>query len=502
MSPRRNRSASINLLTFVGVAAVLATTQFSHDRIVGSDGFFHIVQAARITTNSMPWMPLSVFADGWVDHQLMFHVLLAPLAWLLPWVIAAKVAAVLLGAAGLTVLSLALRRQGAPLPFLFALLPVAVSWHFLVRLEMPRAQGLSLALMLGCVIALLEGRARVLFTLCWLYAWTYQVALLVLPIALLHALVSRLPIGVEPPRRAWAGPAAAAAGLAAGFVVHPHSPGTLTFLWQHVVLKVLNRSELPVGSEWEASGVATLIEMGGGGLACLLVASALLMRGARSPDLPASRSTLFAVALAASATVGALLSTKFIEYSIPFSAFALGLALRDLRRRRDAIAPRWKALCAFAVLAGILWSGVQARDAVQRAEPDPQRLAPAMEWAAEHIPAGERIYHFSWNDWPELVFHGPAWEYIVGLDPHFLALADPELWILFDKIGRGWGKNPSKPIAERFRARWAVLVLPYPGEPRALLDSDPGLALRFEDPNAVVYEILVPPPVPPLSSVP
>ena len=493
MNPERNRGTSINLLAFVGMAAVLAIAQFSHDHIVGSDGFFHIEQAARITTNSMTWMPLSVFADGWVDHQLVFHALLAPLAWLLPKVIAAKLAAVLLGAAGLTMLWSALRRQGAPLPFLIALLPVALSWQFLVRLEMPRAQGLSLALLLACVIALLEGRARLLFVLCWIYAWTYQVALLVLPIALLHSLVSRLPIGVEPPRRAWAGPFAAAAGLIAGFVVHPHSPGTLRFLWQHVVLKVLNRSELPVGGEWEAGGITTLLETGLGGIACLITASVLLMRLARSPEIPASRSTVFAVLLAASATVGALLSTKFIEYSIPFSAFALGLALRDLRRRRDGVTTRWRVLCSAALAACILWSGIEARDAIQRTEPETQRLAPAMEWASEHIPAGDRIYHFSWNDWPELVFHGPAWEYIVGLDPHFLALADPDLWTLYDKIGRGWGKNPSKPIAERFRARWAILVLPYPGEPRELLDADPGLILRFEDPSAVVYEVVTVP---------
>ncbi len=482
----------MDLAAFVVLAGVLAAAQFSHDRIVGSDGFFHIAQAGRVWTGTMPWMPLSVFADGWVDHQLLFHVLLAPLAWALPGVTAAKVGAVLLGALGLTGIFVILRRQGAPLPLLFALLPVATSWHFLVRLEMPRAQGLSLALMAGCVLALMEGRTRLLFVLAWLYAWTYQVALLVLPIAILHALVSRLPLGVERPRRAWSGPLAAAAGLGAGFVVHPQSPRTLRFLWQHVVLKVLNREGLPVGSEWQTGGLGPLIAMGGGGIALLLVAALLLGRRA-DRTLPPSRGTVFAFLLALSATVGALVSSKFIEYSIPLSALALGLSVRDARRHRTRIPGGPTAGFAVAVLCGLLWSGVQSRAAILTQEPHPHRLAPAMAWAAEHVPAGARIYHFSWNDWPELVFHGPAWEYIVGLDPHFLSLADPALWDLYDKIASGWGTNPSKPIAERFGARWAILVLPTPGEPRAVLDGDPGLRLAFEGRDALIYEVLAAP---------
>jgi len=492
MRAERKHGKPIDLLAFVGFAAILAIAQFSHDRLVGSDGFFHIAQAARVTTGTMPWMPLSVFADRWVDHQLLLHAVLAPLAWVFPPVLAAKIGATLLGACGLLGLFVVLRRQGAPLPFLFALLPVAVSWQFLVRLEMPRAQGLSLALMMGCVLALLEGRGRLLFALAWIYAWTYQVALLVLPIAVLHALVSRLPLGVERPRRAWAGPIAAAGGLLAGFVVHPHSPDTLRFLWQHVVLKVLNRGELPVGSEWEVGGLGPLVSMGGGGLALLLVAGMLLARSRSNPELPPSRATVFAVALAACATGGALLSSKFIEYSVPLSAFALALSVRDSRRLRTRVPSGAGLGFAGVVLAGLLLSGTLATAAVQRVEPDPQRLAPAMRWASEHIAPGERIFHFSWNDWPELVLHGPAWEYILGLDPHFLALADPALWDLYDKIGRGWGANPSKPIAARFGARWAILVLPYPGEPRALLDADPGLRLAFEDESAVIYEVVAP----------
>ncbi|MCO4768937.1 MAG: hypothetical protein KDA24_02840 [Deltaproteobacteria bacterium] len=490
MEPTRKPGTSLDLLALAGLLLIVGSAQFAHDRIVGSDGFFHVAQARRILTDDMPWMPLSIFADGWVDHQLLFHAALAPFAWMLDPITAAKVGAALFGALALWVLHLTLRRQGAPLPFLFALLPLAVSWQFLVRLEMPRVQGLSLALMLGCVIALLEGRTRLLFALAWVYAWTYQVALLVLPIAVLHALVSRLPVGMEQRRRAWSGPLAALAGLTAGFVVHPHSPGTLRFLWQHVVLKVLNRDTLPVGSEWLTGGPVELMRTGGGGVALLILAIVLLRP--RAGRLPPSRSTIFTVLLASAATVGALLSTKFIEYSVPLSALAVGLSVRDARRERARLPAGAAALFVAIALVATAWSTLEARDAVLATEPSPHRLAPAMQWASEHIPPGERVFHFSWNDWPELVLHGPAWEYVVGLDPHFLQLAEPELWDLYDKIGRGWGANPSKPIAQRFGARWAILVLPYPGDPRGVLGADPGLRLAFDGEHALIYEVVGP----------
>ena len=112
-----------------------------------------------------------------------------------------------------------------------------------------------------------------------------------------------------------------------------------------------------------------------------------------------------------------------------------------------------------------------------------------MAWLSAHAEEGEIIYHFDWGDLPELVFHAPQLRYIVGLDPHFLALARPDLWDLYEKIGHGWGKNPSKPIRERFGARWAVLVLPWAGA-RESLSQDPQLVVRFADKGAVVYEVL------------
>ena len=70
----------------------------------------------------------------------------------------------------------------------------------------------------------------------------------------------------------------------------------------------------------------------------------------------------------------------------------------------------------------------------------------------------------------------------------FLHLADPDLWALYRRIGEGGGTNPSKPLRERFGARWALLVLPYQGA-EALLDADRGLTRVWSNPATVLYTV-------------
>ncbi len=473
-SPPSAPSKRQDALLFGAILAGSLAVQFSFDRVVGADGFFHIRQALH-PLGGMPWMPLSIFGDGWVDHQLLFHVALSPFALLLDGVPAAKLGAGVFAAVAIEALRRVLRARRVPYPTLFALLPAAVSWRFLLRMEMPRTQSLSLALLLVGVWALLHERRRVLFAVAWVYAWTYQVALLLLPVAVLYAVVRKL-------RGAAVGPAPVlvAGGLAAGFTLHPHSPGTWRFIHQHVVLKVLNRDALPVGGEWTEGGLGTLLATDPGGLVVLALALALIARR-RSDD------AVFLGALAACATVGAVLSIKFIEYSVPLSCLALGAALRDAARGTD-LAARLRVPLAVAVFAGLAVSAGVLRSAVLATEPPPDRLAPAMATLDAHADPGDVVYHFGWSDFPELVFHGPEYRYIVGLDPHFLALERPELWELYAKIERGWGTNPSKPIARRFGAKWAVLVLPHEGA-EALLGADPGLEVLHRDPHAVVYAV-------------
>jgi len=468
-------------------AALLAgsfSLQFSFPQLIGSDGFFHIRLAAT-PLREMPWLPHSVFADGWVDHQLLFHLLLWPFSWLLPGITAAKAAAATFAALAAFACYRLLVVERAPAPLLYALLPAALSWHFWLRMEMPRTQALSLALLVTALGALSRGQHLRLFVLSWLYAWLYHVSVVLVPLAICHMVIVFFlaPGGLR--RLPWRGPAATLGGLVAGLIIHPHSPRTLNYLYQHVVLKVLNREALPVGQEWTDGSITALLQHGWGGLIALCIAVILwvLCQERRS-----GVTALFGLC-ALGASLATIQGTRFLEYAVPLSFLTLALALRDY----DPSPPRWgwrplHRAAAVVLSALLLLSAISVRDAV-RTEPNPDRLNKVMDFAASHIPAGEILFHFSWNDFPELVFHGPQYRYICGLDPHFMALHDAELWDLYQRIGEGWGENPSKPIAKDFGARWALLVLPYEGA-EDLLRRDRGLREEYRDASAILYRVL------------
>jgi hypothetical protein len=378
-----------------------------------------------------------------------------------------------------------LRSRGVPHAALFAAMPAALSWPFLVRMAMPRTQSLSLILLTVASSMLVERRWRGLAVVAFLFMWTYHVALVLVPLALLWSGVMFLR-----GERSWpvllAGPGAAAMGLFLGLLVHPQSPGTFRFVWVHVVQKVRNHQRLPVGGEWVDGGVSTLLSVGGPSLLLLALAFALLAGRRRAPE----RDTTLLLTLAVGAHLALLGGSKAIEYGAPFAALALGLVMRDV-----ALAlPRPALHVAQAAMLGLgTLTAAATAHRVQVTEPPPHRAEPAMAWLRAHAAPGDVVYHWDWGDLPELVFHGPEFRYIVGLDPHFLALAHPDLWELYDRIARGWGRNPSKPIRERFGAHWAVLLLPWPGA-RESLATDPALVVRFEDGGAVVFEVLAQPP--------
>ena len=466
------------------VAALLASfaIQFSFAPLVGSDGYFHVRAAERVFGGGMPWMPHSVFADGWVDHQLLFHLLMAPFAATLGGALATKASAATFAAVAAFALWHLLRSERVPAPAAFAVAPFALSWLFLLRMEMPRTQSLSLAFLVLGVGALSAERHRVLLGVAAAYMATYHVALGLLAVAAVHMAI----VAATERKLEWRGAVAIVAGLGAGLTFHPHFPGTYRFAWQHVVEKVGNRDALPVGLEWTDGGLTWFVGPALAGVVALVAAIVVL---ARAPARSRLGITLTTLALGATGAV--LLGSKFVEYAVPLSFLALGVAMRDGGHGALLDAPRVRGALAGGLALAMLATAGSVRSRVLVTEPDPDEAAGATDFLRTVAEPGETIFHFHWNDFPEWVFHAPEFTYIVGLDPHFLYLHDPQRWQLYDSIGGAFPGTRSEPIRTVFGARWAVVRLPHPGA-REALASDPGLALRYDDGFALVYEVLYP----------
>ena len=157
-------------------------------RLADYDSWFHIRYAWLLRQHGpwmdFPWMPHSFFADGFVDHQWLYHVLLVPFTFVEDLRVGAKASAVALSSFAVTAFSVVLHRRGVRWPVLWAVVLLAGSRFLTVRLMMPRTQALSLAfLLLGWLMAT-EKNIRGLGIVGFLYGWSYHVSAMLGPTAL------------------------------------------------------------------------------------------------------------------------------------------------------------------------------------------------------------------------------------------------------------------------------------------------------------------------------
>ena len=461
------------LLTLAGFGAL----QAADPRLADYDAWFHIRYAWLLRQHGpwldFPWMPHTFFAEGWVDHQWLYHLALVPFTFFDDLRVGAKASAAVFSALATALFAAVLHRRQVRWPLLWAVVLIAGSRFLVVRLLMPRTQALSLAFLLGTWLLATERKSRALTALGFLYGWTYHVAAMAVP----TTLATVLPAQDHPLRRRAGLVGLASVGVVGGLLLTPYFPRSAEYFWLHVVEKVANQRQLEVGAEWFPvqsrlwlQHVAPAVAVG------LTALGAALVRGVR-----AERDTLSAGVLAVGWLMLALWSQKWIEVAVPFGLLFAALLWRDAR-----LSPAW--LLWTPLVAA--WNGVQAVDHVRSTVPPHDRLA-RIGAVLEAQPGA--VFHPDWTDFSELYYYAPSCTFTVGLDPTFLAAADPSRYRLMDGILKGKVPDISGAVTAAWAADWVVLTDPALAPIAA---ADPGLTLVLEDGRSTLWRVEPSPPGP------
>ena len=483
----RARRLVLPVAVFVALFAYFLSIQLASPRLACIDVFFHIRYADLLRhrgfIRDFPWMQFAVFREHWVDQHFLFHLLLIPFTLFGNLLLGAKVAASTFAAAALTAFTVFLRRRRVPYPVFWLLLLLASSAAFLYRMNMVRGQSLAIVGFLVFLDALLERRARLAFATAFAFVWLYQL----FPLFILLAVAVALAGLRDRPRPDLRAPGFGLLGLAAGLIVNPFFPWNLVFLYQHAVVKVLNRANLGVGGEWEpfdswsivTGNIPVYVALG----AALL---ALLVRPGR-----ASRTSLALAGPAALFFLMHLRSRRFIEYWPPFALLFAASVLADLLpwdavRRARGFRP------AAAVLVLILgWQAARnQRTAIGDLDSNllPDRYRGGAEWLAAHSQPGEVVFTTDWDDFAELFFYNQKNTYLVGLDPTFMLLHDRTLFYEWDQIANGRLGLAAPVIARDFRSRFVFTDHAHEAFIK-LADRDPAYSRAYLDQDCAIYEI-------------
>lgn len=476
------------LLVWLAAGAVLAVVQFAIPDLAGRDGYYHIKLASLMRSEGLtlqfPWLPLSVLSAGeYVNHHFLFHILLIPFTFG-DLILGAKLAAVVFGATAFAALWWLLANQRVPYAWAWALGGLALSEAFIYRLSMPRAQSLSLVIILLAMHFLFEQRLRALFIIGFAYVWLYDAFPLLIVVVLAHAaavLAHTSKVNLRPL-------AYACGGILAGLVINPYFPKNLLFIARHLLPKLSDATSISVGSEWYPYDTGQLFANSWPVLVLLAVAIfALGWRGKRM-SLRATTALLQTLAF------GLLLfqARRFIEYfpaiALTFCAFSLSGITIDYRKSLARRARPWLApAAAIVAVSALAFTTISAR-ATMRSSAPAERYAGAAAWLQANTPQGSLVFQSDWDDFPELFFHNHHNIYLAGLDPTYMQLYDAAIYDLWVDTTQGDVADLSATITERFGARWAFTDLEHDAFIRAAR-NDPQMVEVYRDEYAVVYAI-------------
>lgn len=465
-------------LVFLGWLALFAAALLPFEALFDADSYYHLAVARRYLEHGLggglEWTRLSVFAEGFGDKELLFHVLLMPFVALLPGINAGKAAIAALNASVATALtSLAFARVGR----LALLLPV---WLYLgsaeltLRLVRVRPEALSLLLLLLALELAARGRHRALGAVAFVYALTYTA---------FHAFLGLCFVWLL--QEAWARRRSPdlvgypLLGTTAGLLLHPHFPHNVhVWLLQNVELVHLALPDS--GEEFQAASLRYLLHLNSGFVVGLALLGAASRRA--GPEASTEEARRGSFALSAAIVFGLLViltMPRFVTYFVPFAALALllrpGWRLGRLPGRWGRTSSLVPAL--LLSLAPSLWA---ARETLRNAGVFSRVLEDGGRRFGAAVPSGARVAA-PWDVTELFVFYAPQGRYLNVLDPVFLAAWRPQA----DSIQRAVfsGTEPDVPLAVG-----ALLdsdhLAPGPGAGplAARLVADPRLAALLEDP--------------------
>jgi hypothetical protein len=475
----------------IAIGLIFWQLQFSTSAICCGDfdGYYHVkwtrVLWDSIKTHtfvpSFPWLPLTTLnSTHYVDHHLLFHLILIPFVRFEDPRIGAKISSIVFGGLAVVLCYWLLIRYHIRYVLVWLVALLACSAPFLFRLNMTKAPPFAIIYLVVAIHFLFQKRYWLLLIIAFLFTETYDV----FPLLLIAALMWTMIIGWTERRIEWRPVMWVALGVLAGLVINPYFPQNLHLMYEHARIKITASDfNTKVGGEWYPYDSWEF-------LGNSLVACVSMVVGYVALD-PTERKRgqypLFFALFSSLLLVLILRWRRIAEYwppfAVMFAAFSLqpwidgarstlnrlpadimeelepfldrdshnaGKADSNLRDTIKIVAVSVVAL----ILSVALFFNLRAsvKEIGQSESHDYYRRG--AEWLVAHVPEGHLIFNTDWDDFPRLFYYDSNHYYVSGLDPSYLYDQDRDLSQLYERITLGKEEDPGPLIRDRFGATY------------------------------------------------
>jgi len=435
------------------------------------DGYYHIKWSQLLWDGlrhghfppAFTWLPLTTLnPSDYADQHLLYHILLIPFTWFGDLRMGAKLATTLFGTVAVLSLYWLILRYRIRYPLLWLVALLGCSWLFYARLNMTKAQSVSILFIVVGIILLFERKYVWLWPTAFLYVWTYNLFVILGILSLIWvAIVWWSERRIEWRPLLWTG-----LGMVTGFVIHPYFPHNFRLFFEHVIVKS-GQISLPTaaGFEWESFSSWAFLQSS-------VVASAAMVVGyiafgyalSRSERIRLQRPLLFLLFSSVLAVI-TLRSIRFMEYWPPFAVLFAAFTLQavwhgelddveESKGKRNGGLKRNPGVMAITLLLGILsfYSLRATKSHIDQVTKGPDHYQAGTEWLRKNVPPNALIYNLNWSDFPKLFFYDASHNYVSGLDSLYLFDQHPELAQLNERLSRGEERDPAAAIQSLFRA--------------------------------------------------
>jgi hypothetical protein len=477
----------------IGVVAIVLIfwqLQFSTSAICCGDfdGYYHIkwtrVLWDSIKTHnfvpSFPWLPLTTLnPNQYVDHHLLFHLILIPFARFEDPRLGAKISSILFASLAVVLCYWLLVRYRIRYVLVWLVALLACSAPFLFRLNMTKAPPFAIIYLVVAIHFLFQKRYWPLLIIAFLFTETYDV----FPLLLIASVMWAAVIGWTERRIEWRPVMWVFLGILAGLVINPYFPQNLHLMYEHARIKITASDfNTKVGGEWYPYDSWEFL--GNSVVACvsMVVGYVALEPGERKRGHYPLFFALFSTLLLVLILRWRRIAEYWPPFAVMFAAFSLQPWLDGARSTftrlpkdiMEELAPFFDRvpptenndstlrdtikIVAVAVVALILsvalFFNLRATVKEIGQSESHEYYQRGAEWLVAHVPEGHRIFNTDWDDFPRLFYYDSNHSYVSGLDPSYLYDQNPELSQLYERITLGKQDDPGPLIRDRFGATY------------------------------------------------
>ncbi len=441
-----NQRTTTYLSAFIGAASAFGLMQFlAKGRFADPDGFYHakvsqLLSAGRLS-DTFPWMQFTTWKSNFADQHYLYHWLLIPFNDIHRM----QISIFVFGLVFLITFAYVLNSSRTRWNWLWFAVLLFGSVDFLFRVNLVKANTLSLAFLFLLIALihswhdsksqrksmwLLAGMAGISALFVWTYGGFLFVPFLVLAYCV-AATVKNRHVVIFPLL-------AVLAGIGLGIILHPHHSHFLQLMYDQLFRTGLGAGTVvPAGGEWKPFNLDWLIKSNIPLLAIWLTAILLEAKVMLSKRLPEWRNLwIHAAALGLFALT--LWHRRFIEYFVPFAVLASAISLTPYFAQVSwqKFANAWNGLWELRLYVSVMgivivmafgYSYKQVYGSLNYAKTADQ-YEQAGKWMADHSEKGDIVFNTQWDEFPGLFYWDDRNYYLVGMDPTFMYIHNPDLY--------------------------------------------------------------------------